>query len=257
MMMWAWIGAILIGISLGLLGSGGSILTVPVLIYWVGLDEKVAFASSLAIVGLISLFSALRYAKCNSVDWRTVVWFGLPGMVGAVLGAHLAGYLAAWLQLLIFAILLLIAAVLMFRPLKLTEDVRVARAFWQVALDGVLVGVITGLVGVGGGFLIIPALVLLSGLSMSMAVGSSLVIIAMNSISGFWEYLHLLDKLNLSLDWQLIALFTILGIAGSLVGHKLAKHLPQAALRKIFSVFLVFIGVFVLWHNLPKLMGVI
>ncbi len=256
MVIWAWIGALLIGVSLGLLGSGGSILTVPVLVYLVGQDEKVAFASSLAIVGLISLVSAIAYAKRNQVDWRNVVWFGVPGMVGAVFGAYAARYVPSWIQMLIFSVLLLVAATLMFRPVKLNNEPHTPRAFWQVGLDGFLVGGITGLVGVGGGFLIIPALVLLGGLSMTMAVGTSLVIITMKSASGFWEYLHVLDALQLSLDWGLIAVFSLLGIAGGFVGQKLNDRLPQQLLRRLFAVFLLLMGSFILWRNLPKLMGV-
>jgi uncharacterized membrane protein YfcA len=256
MVIWAWIGALLIGVSLGLLGSGGSILTVPVLVYLVGQDEKIAFASSLAIVGLISLVSAIGYAKRNQVDWRSVVWFGLPGMVGAVFGAYTARYVPSWVQMLIFSVLLITAALLMFRPVKLTDEPHTPRAFWQVALDGLVVGSVTGLVGVGGGFLIIPALVLLGGLSMTLAVGTSLVIITMKSASGFWEYLHVLDSLQLSLDWGLIAIFSILGILGGFVGQKLSDRLPQQLLRRLFAVFLLLMGAFILWRNLPKLMGV-
>ena len=256
MVIWAWFGALLIGLSLGLLGSGGSILTVPVLVYWVGQDEKVAFASSLAIVGLISLVSAIAYAKRGQVDWRNVVWFGVPGMVGAVFGAYTARYVPSWVQMIIFSLLLLVAAALMFRPVKLSNEAHTPRAFWQIGLDGLLVGGITGLVGVGGGFLIIPALVLLGGLSMTLAVGTSLVIITMKSASGFWEYLHVLDALQLSLDWGLIVIFALLGIAGGHVGQKLNDRLPQQLLRRLFAVFLLLMGVFILWQNLPKLMGV-
>jgi len=256
MVIWAWIGAILVGISLGLLGSGGSFLTVPILVYLVGLDEKVAFASALAIVGVISAVSAIAYAKRGQIDWRNVVWFGVPGMVGAVFGVYAARYVPSWTQMLLFAVLLLAAAILMLRPIKLDETPSAPRAFWQVGLDGLLVGGITGLVGIGGGFLIIPALVLLGGLSMTLAVGTSLVIIAMKSASGFWEYLHVLDDLQLSLYWGLIGVFSLPGIVGGFVGQKLNDRLPQALLRRLFALFLLFMGAFILWRNLPKLMGV-
>jgi uncharacterized membrane protein YfcA len=255
MMILAWIGAVFIGISLGLLGSGGSILTVPVLIYLVGQDPKVAFASSLAIVGLISVVSAIGYARKGGVDWRSVLWFGFPGMLGAYIFAHFAEYMASWVQLLIFAALLLVAATLMLRPLKLESDVRAPRAFWKIAVDGLLVGGVTGLVGVGGGFLIIPALVLLGGLSMTLAVGTSLVIITMKSASGFVEYYHVLETLSLSLDWQIILIFALLGIIGGQIGTKLNHILPQELVRKLFAFFLIIMGTFILWQNLPKLTG--
>ncbi len=152
-MILAWIGALLIGVSLGLLGSGGSILTVPVLIYLVGQDPKVAIAGSLMIVGIISVFSALPYARQGLVKWRTVVVFGLPGMLGAYLGAYGAHYVSDAVQMLIFSALLLIAAYLMFRPVKLEDDTPTQeRAVYKIAIDGLLVGGVTGLVGVGGGF---------------------------------------------------------------------------------------------------------
>lgn len=255
-MLWAWLGALIVGISLGLLGSGGSILTVPILIYGVGLNEKLAFASSLAIVGLISAFSAYAYAKRGQIIWRSVFWFGLPGMAGAIGGAYIAKYLPSWVQLLLFSVLLLVAAYLMFRPVVSIEDRPQQRAVWKVALDGFFVGVITSLVGVGGGFLIIPALVLLGGLSMSMAVGTSLIIIAMNAASGFYTYLHVLSAFNLHIDWLIVTMFAGLGIVGGLIGQRLSDRIPQHRLRHLFGVFLVLMGVFMLWQNLPEMMKV-
>ena len=206
-------------------------------------------------MGVISAISAWSYARKNSVDWRSVVLFGIPGMIGAVLGAHGAQYMASWVQLLIFSGLLIIAASLMLKPVKLDAPAHRSRALWKIALDGLVVGVVTGLVGVGGGFLIIPALVILGGLSMTMAVGTSLVIIAMKSVSGFWEYLHVLARLDLTLDWKIIILFSILGIIGGQVGAKLHTKLPQQHLRRFFALFLIMMGGFILWQNLPKLLG--
>ncbi|AZR83003.1 sulfite exporter TauE/SafE family protein [Thiomicrospira sp. S5] len=254
-MILAWIGALLIGVSLGLLGSGGSILTVPVLIYLVGQDPKVAIAGSLMIVGIISVFSALPYARQGLVKWRTVVVFGLPGMLGAYLGAYGAHYVSNAVQMLIFSALLLTAAYLMFRPVKLEDEGPTQeRALYKIAIDGLLVGGVTGLVGVGGGFLIIPALVLLGGLSMRLAVGTSLVIIAAKSFVGFYEYLNVLSALQLSIDWHIIGLFSLIGIVGGWLGHKVSSRVDQALLKKIFSVFLVLIGVFILYKNLPNLL---
>jgi hypothetical protein len=254
-MILAWIGALLIGVSLGLLGSGGSILTVPVLIYLVGQDPKVAIAGSLMIVGIISVFSALPYARQGLVKWRTVVVFGLPGMLGAYLGAYGAHYVSDAVQMLIFSALLLIAAYLMFRPVKLEDDTPTQeRAVYKIAIDGLLVGGVTGLVGVGGGFLIIPALVLLGGLSMRLAVGTSLVIIAAKSFVGFYEYLNVLSALQLSIDWHVIGLFSLIGIVGGWLGHKVSSRVDQGLLKQIFSVFLVLIGLFILYKNLPNLL---
>lgn len=254
-MVLAWIGALFIGISLGLLGSGGSILTVPVLVYLVGQDPKVAIAGSLMIVGIISLFSAIPYARQGLVKWRTVLTFGVPGMVGAYLGAFGGHYVSNEIQMLVFSALMLSAAYLMFKPVKLegADAEHEERALYKIAIDGLLVGAVTGLVGVGGGFLIIPALVLLGGLSMRLAVGTSLVIIAIKSFVGFYEYLNVLEGLQLSIDWQIVGLFSVLGVIGGWLGHKVSSKVDQQLLKKVFAVFLVLMGAFILYKNAPQL----
>lgn len=254
-MILAWIGALFIGITLGLLGSGGSILTVPVLTYVVGQETKVAIAGSLMIVGLISVFAALPYARQKLVKWRTVVVFGLPGMLGAVAGAWAAHFVSDAIQMLVFATLLLVASYLMFKPVKLQDSEREGseRAMIKIAIDGFLVGSVTGLVGVGGGFLIIPALVLLGGLSMRLAVGTSLVIIAIKSFAGFVGYLSVLEALNLTIDWQIIGMFSAIGVLGSWLGHKLSNKVNQEQLKQGFAVFLILMGVFILYKNIPNL----
>lgn len=254
-MILAWIGALFIGITLGLLGSGGSILTVPVLTYVVGQETKVAIAGSLMIVGIISVFAALPYARQKLVKWRTVIIFGLPGMVGAVAGAWAAHFVSDAIQMLIFALLLLVASYLMFKPVKLQnpESEVYERAMIKIAIDGFLVGSVTGLVGVGGGFLIIPALVLLGGMSIRLAVGTSLVIIAINSFTGFVGYLSVLEALNLSVDWDIIGIFSVIGILGGWLGHKLSNQVNQDQLKQGFAVFLILMGFFILYKNVPHL----
>ncbi|MCG8462709.1 MAG: sulfite exporter TauE/SafE family protein [Holophagales bacterium] len=251
-MILAWLGAISIGLSLGLLGSGGSILTVPILVYVVGEPEKVAIAESLAIVGLIALAGAIPYSRQKLVDWRTVGLFGIPGMLGAWIGAVMARYVSGQMQLAIFAVVMLLAAVMMFRPPKLGQA-RAPRALWKIVLDGLVVGALTGFVGVGGGFLIVPALVLLGGLPMHRAVGTSLAIIALKSATGYVKYLQVLHELQMDVRWDLIAVFSVLGVGGSWLGRRLARRLPQARLRRIFAVFLVLMGVFILYRNLHEL----
>jgi uncharacterized membrane protein YfcA len=159
----AWPGAVAIGVSLGLLGSGGSILTVPVLVYLMGQDEKVAIAGSLFIVGSVALTGSMQYLRARLIDWRNVVIFGIPGMAGTYVGALSAAYVSGIVQLSLFAVVMLLASYMMLRPLKLDETSHAPRESWKIAADGLLVGVITGLVGVGGGFLIVPALALLGG----------------------------------------------------------------------------------------------
>ncbi|MEQ8768407.1 MAG: sulfite exporter TauE/SafE family protein [Planctomycetota bacterium] len=254
-MIWALLGALAIGLSLGLMGSGGSILTVPVLTLVLGQDEKVAIAGSLAIVGGISLFAGLPYARRRLVDYRSLIFFGLPGMGGSYLGATLAKFVSGPVQLAVFAALMLVAGVMMIRPPKLSEEAVKPRAVWKIMIDGVVVGAITGFVGVGGGFMIVPALVLLGGLPMSRAVGTSLFIIALKSASGFVKYLDVLDELGLALDWHIIGMFTAVGIVGSFAGSAFSKKVPQAALRRVFAVFLFVIGTFIVVRSWGEITG--
>lgn len=254
-MILAWVGALFIGVTLGLLGSGGSILTVPVLTYLVGQETKVAIAGSLMIVAIISIFAVIPYARQKEVQWRTVVIFGVPGMAGAVVGAWGAHFVSDAVQMLVFTALLLIASYLMFKPIKLKETGGQAeRAMFKIALDGFIVGAVTGLVGVGGGFLIIPALVILGGLSMRLAVGTSLVIIAIKSLAGFIGYIPVLEALELSVDWNIIWIFSAIGIVGGWLGHKISAKVNQELLKQGFAVFLVLMGLFILYKNLPGLL---
>ncbi|GGM21062.1 sulfite exporter TauE/SafE family protein [Deinococcus aerophilus] len=247
-MILAWIGALVIGLSLGLLGSGGSILTVPVLVYLVGEDPKLAITESLAVVGLIALFGAVPCAWRRCTDWRAVVLFGLPGLAGTLLGTLLSHALPAAAQLLIFAVVMLVAALRMFRPTPDTSG-QTSRPWWQILGAGLGVGVLTGVVGVGGGFLILPALVLLLGLPMTVAVGTSLVIITLTSAMGFT--MHALSGVQ-ALHWNLIGLLGGIGILGSLAGNYLSRFLSQQALRRSFAGFLVVLGVYILYTNVPS-----
>ncbi len=248
----AWLGAMAIGVSLGLLGSGGSILTVPVLVYLIGQDEKLAIAGSLAIVGSIALVGSLPYLKKKLVDWRIVVLFGIPGMAGTYVGAWIATWVSGLVQLALFAVVMLLASWQMLKPVVLDDTPHEPREVWKIGLDGLLVGILTGLVGVGGGFLIVPALVLLGGLSMHRAVATSLVIIALKSFTGFWKYLDVLDSQGLALDWNVIVIVTGLGVAGSFVGSRIAGRVDQHKLRKVFGLFLIVMGVYILARTLPS-----
>ena len=245
----AWIGALLIGISLGLLGSGGSILTVPVLVYLVGEPEKVAIAESLGIVATISLVGAIPYAIRKEVHWKNVFYFGIPGMAGTYGGAALSVFLTGSMQLMIFATVMLIAAVMMIRKPKELQVKDKQAQIWLLITEGLVIGVITGLVGVGGGFLIIPALVLLGGLSMRIAVGTSLFIIAAKSLLGFYKYVDVLAKEDLGADWNLLVVFTLIGILGSFLGGKASQFIPHQKLKRGFGYFLIVMGVYILYTN--------
>ena len=251
----AWPGAVLIGVSLGLLGSGGSILTVPVLVYLIGQDEKVAIAGSLFCVGSIALAGSLQYVRSKLIDWRNVLIFGVPGMAGTYLGALIAAYVSGIVQLALFALVMLLASYMMLRPVKLTDKPHEPRESWKIATDGLVVGIITGLVGVGGGFLIVPALVLLGGMAIHAAVATSLVIIALKSYSGLYKYIDILEEQNLSLDWPTLMLVTVLGIIGSYAGARIAGRMPQDKLKRGFGYFLILMGVYILARSGPEALG--
>jgi len=251
----AWLGALLVGLVLGLLGSGGSILTVPVLIYLVGEPNKLAIAESLGIVTLISFVGALPFVYRGQVSWRNVLLFGLPGMAGAYLGAYLSQFMPGTLQLAIFAAVMLLAAVMMVRRTAPDPGEHPSRRHWKVMLDGLGVGVLTGIVGVGGGFLIVPALVLLGGLPMRLAIGTSLFIIAVKSVSGFVKYIDVLSEAGLSIHWDLVVIFSAIGIIGSFIGGKVGSYVPQARLKRGFAVFLVLMGVVILGQNVAAMLG--
>jgi hypothetical protein len=248
---WALLGALLIGISLGLLGSGGSILTVPVLVFLLDEPEKVAIAESLGVVAAISLFGAIPYAIRKEVDWKSVVFFGVPGTLGTYAGAGFSEFLSGNTQFMIFGVVMILAAFMMLRngPGFKKANPETGKAKWLLVIEGLIVGVITGLVGVGGGFLIIPALVLVAGLDMRIAVGTSLFIIAAKSSLGFYKYLDVLRNSDMQVNWQLLIVFTLIGILGSLVGGRLSRKIPQRALRRGFGVFLVLMGVYILGAN--------
>ena len=168
----------------------------------------------------------------------------------------IAAFVPGIVQLSLFALVMLLASYLMLRPVGLTDQPHEPRESWKIAIDGLIVGVITGLVGVGGGFLIVPALVLLGGLAIHAAVATSLVIIALKSYSGFYKYTDVLDAQNLALDWQTLMLVTALGIAGSFAGAKIANRMPQDKLKKGFGLFLIVMGIYILARSAPEVIGI-
>jgi len=245
------LGALLIGLSLGLLGSGGSILTVPVLLYLFDQPERLAIASSMAIVGVIAFAGALPNIPKRQVNWRCVVLFGIPGGIGTYLGAFASQFVLPSVQLITFALVMLLASYFMLR----TKAIDISppsseRSHLKITLDGLLVGILTGFVGVGGGFLIVPTLVILAKLPMHQAVGTSLMIIAFKSITGFFKYLDVLAQEQLSLDWNTIMLVSIVGILGSFSGNWLGSKIPQHHLKKGFALFLIPMAIFIISQNL-------
>lgn len=251
--------SLLIGVSLGVLGGGGSILTVPILVYVAGMDPKEAIAASLFVVGVTSAAGAISHARGGRVRWRTGLIFGAAGLVGAFLGGILGGHLPGTLLLVLFALMMVATSIAMIRGRKNVDPRRkhAELPVFRVLLDGLVVGLVTGLVGAGGGFLVVPALALLGGLPMSVAVGTSLLVIAMKSLGGLAGYLS-----AVSLDWGLVLAVTVAAVLGSVVGGRVAGRIPEQALRKGFGWFVLVMGGFVLAQQapdgwlLPMLVGV-
>lgn len=248
--------AALIGLSLGLLGGGGSILTVPIFVYVLGFGAKEAIAMSLAVVGATSLFGAVSHWRAGNVNVRVALIFGVVAMAGTYLGARLAVFFSGAAQLILFALVMLVAAFFMFRGPPVTASARAEDTAIRdmplalIVVEGIAVGVLTGLVGVGGGFLIVPALVLLGRLPMKQAVGTSLLVIAMKSAAGFYGYLG-----QVEVQWAFMTLFTAVAVSGIFAGTYLVRFVSQAQLKRAFAVFLLVMGGFILWQNRAVLVG--
>lgn len=243
--------SLLIGLLLGLLGGGGSILTVPVMVYLVGLPPKSAIATSLVVVGTTSLITVIGHARRGWVCWKTGYAFGLAGMAGAYGGGRLAALIPGNILLLLFALVMLGTAGAMLggrreAPRAPNAPICPARLNLPAVLfDGLLVGSLTGLVGVGGGFVIVPALNLLGGLPMHAAIGTSLLVIAMNSGAALLGYAS-----HVSIDFDLVAVVTGAAVAGSVLGGLVSKRVSGNTLRRGFGVFVIAIAGYLLYREL-------
>jgi uncharacterized membrane protein YfcA len=251
--------AALIGLSLGLLGGGGSILTVPILVYVLRFPTKQSIAMGLAVVGVTSLFGAASHWRKGNVRLKEALAFSVIAMAGTYGGARVAAYIPGAVQLLIFAAVMLVAAVFMYRNGRRAsahakthgeEPAHVRSSTLMIAVAATGVGVLTGIAGVGGGFLIVPALVLFVGLPMKHAVGTSLLVIALNSFVGFAGSLG-----HVEVPWSYLARFTAVAVAGILAGTWLSHYVSQPALKRAFSAFLVVMGVFIMFKNRDALAG--
>jgi uncharacterized membrane protein YfcA len=235
--------SVAIGVSLGFFGGGGSILTVPLLVYVFGLPPKQAIASSLLIVATASGFAALQHGRAGNLRPRVALFFGAAGMAGAFLGARVAAALVAGgVLLLLFAALMALTALAMWRgrvaaPVASTRGVSPGR----LVLQGLAVGSFTGLVGAGGGFLIVPALVLWAGLPMPAAVGTSLLVIVLNCLAGFAGYVA-----HVRIDPVLVAAVSACAIAGSFAGSKLTRLVQPSSLRRAFAGFVLVMATWIL-----------
>jgi uncharacterized membrane protein YfcA len=236
------IAGVVIGLLLGLTGGGGSILTVPLLVYVVGLDAKIAIATSLLIVGLASLAALLPHSRSGNVYWRTGIIFGVAGMVGAYSGGRLAQFIADALLLLLFAGVMIGSGIAMLRRkpvgnLAAEPAPHAGRSWSKVVMDGFIVGIVTGLVGAGGGFLVVPALALLGGLPMHAAVGTSLLVIAMKCFAGLAGYIA-----HVPIDVNSAVIVGTLAIAGTVLGSRLSRVVSGSQLQRGFGIFVLCIA---------------
>lgn len=248
-------GAILVGVVLGLLGGGGSILSIPILVYLFGVDPVLASAYSLFIVGATSFVGAIPKYREHLVNLRTGVLFGIPSIISIfitrkwivpaipdIIYQGESWVLSKRLLLLgLFAVLMVLASIPMIRGKREIASQNKKFRTFLVAVEGILIGFLTGLVGAGGGFLIIPALVFLTGLKFKTAVGTSLFIIAINSLVGFTG-----DLMNYSMDWPLLLGITALAIVGILVGNFFSRKVSNIRLRIAFGWFTLVIGAYIL-----------
>jgi hypothetical protein len=255
--------AIIMGLSLGLIGGGGSILTVPILVYLFGVDPVVSTAYSLFVVGLTSAVGSFTHFRKGNVHLKTALIFGIPSIIAVyavrkfvvpaipdvIFTLDSFVMTKALGVLVLFAVLMLLASYSMIRKPKKEASEKEAEPsynFTLIFIEGILVGGVTGLVGAGGGFLIIPALVLLAGLPMKQAVGTSLLIIALKSLIGFTGDLGS----GLQIDYQFMLIFSAFAMVGIVIGSYLTKYIPNEKLKPAFGWFVMVMGVYILAKEL-------
>lgn len=258
-----YLGALLIGVVLGLIGGGGSILTVPILVYLMFINPVTATAYSLFVVGVSALVGAVRNIQKGLVDFKTAIVFAIPAFIAVYttrkylvpaipdelfsVGTFLVTKNIA--IMLFFAIVMLIASISMIKNNRKEsgESTEVIYNYPLIIIEGIVVGVLTGIVGAGGGFLIIPALVLLAKLPMKKAVATSLLIIAIKSLIGFIG-----DVQNLDIDWTFLLSFTALSVVGIFLGIYLSNFIEGKKLKKGFGWFVLIMGVYIIYKELTK-----
>ncbi len=254
-----YIAAVLVGLSLGLIGGGGSILTVPLLVYLFGIEPVVATSYSLFIVGIAALVGAARNYRQGQVDTRTTLIFGITSVITVILTRRLVvpaiprhiGSIGgievtnSMLTMILFAVLMLFASISMIRGRKVEKDEAERRSEFMLFLYGTGIGFVTGFLGAGGGFLLIPALVFFAGLDMKRAIGTSLSIIAMNSLIGFAS-----DVWFMPIDWALLLSISAVAVAGIFGGMALGKKIPGKNLQKGFGWFVLITGIYILIKEL-------
>jgi len=242
--------ALVIGLTLGLFGGGGSTLTVPIFVYVLGFEPKLAIAMSFPVVGATSLIGAIGNWRAGNIRLTNALLFGLVTMTGAYGGARASRLLDGREQLFILGVVMAVAAVMMMRSARQEDHAPSASAGASMVLYvvGIAVGALTGTIGIGGGFLLVPALVGFGKVPMREAVGTSLLVIAMNCVSGFAGQRDTQD-----IPWLFVCSFSAAAIVGILIGARISGRVHARTLKRGFAVLLLVIAVLVLWQNHAKL----
>jgi uncharacterized membrane protein YfcA len=263
-----YIAAIFIGLVLGLIGGGGSILTVPVLVYLFGISPVLSTSYSLIIVGVTSIAGVISYARNDSVSFKTGIYFSIPAMLtvyftrriilpaipDTIFTLESIDFSKDLMIMLLFATLMIFAAISMIRKKKNreeTSELNESKKIFLIVAEGIIVGVLTGLVGAGGGFLIIPALVLFAKMPMKIAVGTSLFVISVKSIIGFIGDLGA----DVSISWSFISIITLISILGMILGSYLSKYISNKKLKPLFGWFVLLTGSLIIIQNIFTLGG--
>ena len=258
-----YLGAILMGVSLGLIGGGGSILTVPILVYLFNVNAELSTAYSLFIVGLTSLFGSFTHMRMGNIHWRTAIVFGIPAIISVYITRHfivpaipdpIANFGSFQLGkdmgiLILFAAIMVLASYSMIKkgkPKADTTEEEIKYNYPLILAEGLIVGLVTGLVGAGGGFLIIPALVVLAKLPMKQAVGTSLIIIASKSLLGFLGDLGR----GQAIDWNFLLVFSAIAVGGIFLGAFLSKKISGEKLKPAFGWFVLIMGIYIIVKTL-------
>ena len=254
-----YIGALIVGLVLGLIGGGGSILTVPLLVYLLGYNPVVATAYSLFVVGTSSMVGTYQKHKKDLVDFKTGLAFSFPSFVAVYLSRR---YLVPGIPetifsigdyeiskgmgiMIFFAIIMLLASISMIRKGKDEEVVSKNQPYYKTFVQGLIIGTITGIIGAGGGFLYVPALVLWANIPMKKAVGTSLIIVTINSLIGFMG-----DVQTLDIEWGFLLIFTLISILGIILGVFLSKFVSGPKLKKSFGLFVLIMAIYIIFKEL-------
>lgn len=256
-----YILAVFVGMTLGMLGSGGSILSVPILVYVMGIEPTLATAYSLFVIGTTSLVGGIHKAKQKLVDFYKVILFGIPAILSVfvtrkilvpripdvIFSTEQFSLTKSVLIMVVFAFVMIFASVRMIKPLKekiVVEDVQLN--YFKIALMGILIGLVSGFVGAGGGFLIVPTLLFFANTPMKKAVGTSLFIVSAQSLIGFTGDI----MSNQTIDWKLLEYFTLASIIGIFIGNFISKKVEDDKLKTSFGWFVLAMGIYIIIREL-------